>query len=262
LLFVALAVALLGTGCLEQEEYTGDTGFYAFAMTDAIAPIAEGEEASVYLIESRVEIPLRPPNEDEMAELAMMAAPPPFGSYPWVVLDDLHIEVDVVITNLTAERRDIAFTIDGFNEFHEYVPGLTVSPDGEEVVPNFSQWERTFGLEPGEQYSVTIFERDMDEIAMDLATVVNGAPNSNEIVHFSNQTGIDPRAEPYIPEVIPGLTGFRMGIRTGAAANVVAEVSLRVRDVNDKLSNDATNPDEVWVAPTPSIFMAVSDYEF
>jgi hypothetical protein len=32
--------------------------------------------------------------------------------------------------------------------------------------------------------------------------------------------------------------------------------------MNDKLSNDATNPDEVWVAPTPAIFMAVSDYEF
>lgn len=261
LLFVAVAVALVSSGCLEQEEFTGDSGYYAFAMTEEIAPIAEGEDGAVYMIESRVDIPLRPPTADEMAALAAMPAPAPYGSYPWVVLDDLRLEVDVVITNLTAERRDVAFTIDGYNEFHEYVPGILISPDGNDVIPNYSMWERTVSLEPGEQFTTTIFERDVDEIALDLATVVNGAPNSNEIVFFNNQNGIDERAAPYVPAVIPGLTGFRMGIRTDAASKVVAEISLRVRDMNDKLSNDPTNPDEVWATPAPTIFMAVSDYE-
>jgi hypothetical protein len=203
-------------------------------------------------VETRAELPLRPPNEDELAEMAG-EMPTPYPSRPFHVLGEIGIEIDLVVSNLTAERRVIDVTLNGFNEFDEYVPSFMIVDD--ELTVDFSQWERSVVIEPGEQYQVTVTERDLAEIATDLATVVNGAPNANEVVYFMNQSGSgDPRIDPYIPALIPGLTGMRIGLRAGEASNIVLEASIRLVDYEGKVSDDAENPEELWVLPVPATF--------
>jgi hypothetical protein len=121
----------------------------------------------------------------------------------------------------------------------------------DEPVADFSQWEYVVRIAPFETIHDTIREAEIDEVEVDLATVVNGAPNSNQIVHFESQSATDPRAAPYIPEMIPGLTGFRLGIRSGSAADLVLEASVRVRDEGDRIETDEA---EVWVLPVPATF--------
>jgi len=253
---VALSLVLpLAAGCLEQTDQTGlaGTGLYAFAMTETTPAIAMSDEAALFMIEQRVELPIRPPDVDEAAELAAMPAPTPFASHPWIVMGDIGVELDLVVTNLTDERRIVDVTINGFNEFDEYVPSFMIVDD--ELIVDFSQWERSIVIEPGEQFRVTVTERDLMEIATDLATVVNGAPNGNEVVYFMNQSGSgDPRIDPYIPEVIPGLTGMRLGLRAGEASNIVLEASLRLVDFGDRVSDNAEDPEQLWILPVPAPF--------
>ena len=178
-----------------------------------------------------------------------------------MILGDIGIEVDIVVSNLTAERHTIDVTINGFNEFDEYLPSFMIVDD--EIIVDFSQWERSIVIEPGEQYMQTVTERDLAEVAIDLATVVNGAPNGNEVVYFMNQSGSgDPRIDPYIPELIPGLTGMRIGLRATETANIVLEASIRLVDYAGKVSDDAENPDELWVLPVPTTFTPVPPADY
>jgi hypothetical protein len=250
-LIILPLVALLSAGCMQQEDYTGPAGLYAFAMTESTPAFFTEEDLSLFWVETRVEFPIRPPDADELAELTAMAAPPPFPSMPWVVSDDLRIEVDIVVSNLTPDTRIVGVTINGFNEFHEYMPGAQVVDD--ELIIDYSMWERDVEIGPNEDWRITIQERMVDEIENDLAAIVNGAPSSHQIVYFENQGGIDERTTPYIPALVPGLTGFRLGLRSTGAANIVCEASVRIRDVGDRLSDDAENPDELWVLPVPAI---------
>ncbi len=80
-------------------------------------------------------------------------------------------------------------------------------------------------------------------------------------MYFENQSGSgDPRIDPYIPELIPGLTGMRFGIRATQASNIVLEASIRLVDYAGKVSDDAENPEELWVLPVPAQFTPTSNY--
>jgi len=91
-------------------------------------------------------------------------------------------------------------------------------------------------------------------VTVDLATVVNGAPNSNEIVYFESQSALDPRAQAYIPPIIPALVGVRMGLRTLQPSRLVLELSVRVRDVDDRIVADGEAP---WEPPKAAPFVPV-----
>lgn len=254
---IALLVGLSAPGCaidqVEQASADG-SGIYAFAMTDATPPLVMTDEESLYWVENRVEFPLTPPTAEELAELGT-AAPVPYATMPWVLLGDIDLEVDLVVTNLMDERRIVDITLNGINEFHEYVPSFVV--DDDEVIVDFAQWERSVVIEAGEQYQVTITGRELIEVATDLATVVNGAPNANEVVYFENQSGIpDPRIDPYIPATIPGLVGMRLGIRSSSDTppSIVVEASVRLIDREHKVADDPDDPETLWTPPAPAIF--------
>ena len=246
-----LGVACLSAvGCVQEERFVGPSGVVAVAMTETTAPFIVGDETALYLVESRIEMPITPPEADEMAALQTPSAP--FARLPWVRRGDLGVEIDWALTNLSDQRVAVSVTINGFNEFNEYVPGATIIRD--EPIPDFAQWEWNIDLGPFETVSDTVREEELDEVAVDLATVVNGAPNANQIVYFDNHSEHDPRAAPYIPVVIPGLTGVRIGILSHAPLPLVLESSIRVRDFNDRL---ATVDEEPWVLPTPEPFTPV-----
>jgi hypothetical protein len=177
----------------------------------------------------------------------------PFSRLPWVERGDVETQIDFVISSLDEEEHDIGVIVNGYNEFHEYVPGVVEVED--EPVPEFSQWERVYKLGPRQRLAGTVREDELDEVAVDLATVVNGAPNSAEVVYFENHSSSDRRSRPFIPSVIPGLVGVRIGLRTLEAAVVVLDVTIRVRDINDRLAEEG----EAVLVPMPAEFAPVSE---
>ncbi len=257
-LLLTVGIALVATGCLDEHRYiTPEAGGpWAFAIDMDTPPFFASEDGDVFLVEQRIEIPFREPTDEEQAELGVIGDMQiPYASLPWLRRGDFEIQIDYTISNLEAEETvDVAVTVNGWNEFHEYNPGFTIVENM--VVADYSGWERTIRIGAGERRSGTIREEHLDEIAVDLATVVNGVPNANQIVHPQSHSAVDARSQLFIPDVIPALTGARIGMRvqTGAGApppQLVMELAVRVRDVRRVL---VQGEDEPWVAPTPVLF--------
>lgn len=254
-----LVVGALGvSGCLVEQRYiTPEAGGpWAFAVDMDTPPFFTSDDGDVFLVEQRVSIPFRQPTSEELAELGDIGDQQiPYPQLPWLQRGDIEIQVDYTISNLDTERTvDVAVTVNGFNEFHEYNPGFQIVED--RVVADYSGWERTLRLEPGERRSGTIREEELDEIAVDLATVVNGVPNANQIVHPDSHSAVDARSQLFVPDVVPALVGVRVGVRVetrsgGTPPLSMMELTLRVRDVRDVLVD---GEDEPWVAPTPALF--------
>ena len=246
------ALALLGvtaTASCADHDYVGEVPFHQFAITQDTPAFFVGEDASFFLVEQRIELTIERPTDAEMTDLGARA-PVPFPRRPWVEKGDYAIEIDWALVNLDDQEHQVLVRFNGINEFHEYVPG--VQEGEEEIIPDYSQWERSVALAPFERRSGTVREAELEEVAVDLATVVNGAPNANQIVHPENHSASDPRSQQYIPEVIPALVGVRAGLAMAGerAGNVVIELTVRVRDEADKIAE----PDEAWDLPTPAPF--------
>lgn len=237
---------LLMLGACSDQQIIGDDGFYAFALTADTPAAFEGDEGEAFfVVEERIALPIAPPTDAELAELGA-TAPPPFPRMPWVVRGDYQIEIDYVLINLDDARRDVTVTLNGFNEFHEYMPGFQAVD--EELVADFAGWERAIRLEPFERRLGTIREEEIDEVTVDLATVVNGVSNPNLVMH-PDTPQTDPRTAPFVPEVVPALTGVRVGLRAAAAVNVLIELTVRVRDENHKI----VKASRAWELPAPMV---------
>lgn len=264
LLALVLVLAVAGLfGCTAEQQF-GNNGIFAFAIDENTPPIMESEDnGSIYWVEQRIEIPIMPPTPEQEAALAGVdvgATGWPRG--PWLVRGQLPVSLDVTVSNLEpadpmnpdASNR-VTLTINGINEFDEYVPGIEETILGFDV--HFSQWEWQFDIKKGERRTFTIREEQMDEVAIDLATVVNGAPNPNEVVYFANQSTHDPRSQAYIPPVIPGLVGVRVGLMETGLARVVAETSVRTRDVGGRHAPEPTaeQPHPEWTIPAQRRFV-------
>ncbi|GAB4201715.1 MAG: hypothetical protein OHK0013_14030 [Sandaracinaceae bacterium] len=245
---VSTSTAALGACNHADRRYLAPEGatVFALAFTPDTPPFFMGDEESLYLIETPVMLPIRPPSAAEEAAL---------GDGPWVRRGDYQVQLTFTVTNLDTERaRFVGVTLNGINPLYEYVPGFTV--DDDDVIPNFSQWERTYVLEPGESRTVTVREEEIDEMTVDLASATS-TPEcqriANQIVYFANQAGIDPRSTACIPEVVPGLLGIKLGLRAVGSEPppIVLEASAIVRDVRDRIAASGQEP---WEPPMPTPF--------
>jgi hypothetical protein len=193
----------------------------------------------------------------------------PFPRLPWARRGDYRVEIDFAIYNLDDAPVDMALVLNGINEFNEYDPGVII--DDDDIIPEFASWERFLELEPYERVTGTIREEELDEVAVDLATVANyGATidpavypntpplNPNQVVYFENHSSTDVRSIPYIPAVIPALAGVRMGIRTLGAANVVVEYTVRITDEKNLI----VRPRNAWTFPDPVLLQPSSIFTF
>jgi hypothetical protein len=261
-----LACALVG--CNLQQSYVAPNGqpVIQLAMPPGTPPLATSRDSVLYAVEEDVYFPVRSPSADERTALHAMPAPPPFVRMPWVRLYDYEIEIALVITNVDTQTITTTATINGINQFNWYLPGYSINDDA--IVPDFSQWEHTWSLAPGQRQQITVREEELDEVATDLASVVNTgvmfgtdpttmmpitcSDIANEIVYFANQSGIDPRSHMCVPTVIPGLVGIVLGLRAegdpGTPPPAVAiEATVRLRDVHDRLTFSDT-PMNVTIA--------------
>jgi hypothetical protein len=248
--YIALLLLLGASACADERVYLGEDKLYQVALTDDTAAAVEGEEGALFIVETRAEVPVIRPTQTEMRDLmrGRQGYPRlPFSRLPWVERGDIELSIDFVLTNLDSESREVAVIVNGANEFDEYVPGVVDVED--EPVPLHSQWERHFTLEPKSRVTYTVREEELDEAAVDLATVVNGAPNPDQVVYFENKSSTDERSRKYIPEVVPGLVALRLGLRATQAAPILLEATVRARDVGDKLAGE--DDDLLRVNPEP-----------
>ena len=251
---MVLPALLALSGCLEEQRY--QVHDQKVVMTPDLAPAFTTEEDEpVFRIDQGYLLHITPPTASELSKLSAEAQGKllPFPRLPWVSLHDLDLQLDYAITNDSPAALVATVTLNGINEFVYYAPGPQ----------NLHQWQRRIGLTPGQRVSGTVTELEMDEIAIDLATVVNGAPNSNLVVTFQSQSGRDPRIQQYIPKVIPGLVGVRAGIEVMGAADSMApaltlEVWLRVQDHHDRA---CARGQTEWMLPAAAPFTPIAPVE-
>lgn len=257
------AVTLGLLGCNLQQSYVTPNGqmVVQLAMPPGTPPIAMSRDSVLYSVETDVYFPLREPTAAEMATMHA-SSPVPFASMPFAQRGDYEVEITLVITNVDTMRIATTATINGINEFNRYLPGFSINDNA--IVPDFSQWERTWSLAPGERRQITIREEELDEVATDLASVVNTSvvfstdpttmmsvtcsDMANELVYFANQSSIDARSRMCVPTVIPALVGFVLGLRAegdpGSPPPMVAiEASVRLRDIHPHLALTGTQWD-------------------
>ncbi len=236
----ALLAAMLLCACDDERVYIGEDKIFQVALTDDTPAAIEGEEGgALFIVETRAELPIARPPDAEIADRTAAVRSfrdLPFPRLPWVERGELEIQIDFTLSNLDDAERDVDVIVNGANEFDEYVPGVAVIE--EEPVPLHSQWERRYSIPARSRISDTVREEDLDEAAVDLATVVNGAPNSDAVVYFENKSASDERNKRYIPAVIPGLIAVRLGLRATRAAPILLEATVRVRDVEGKLADE------------------------
>lgn len=240
----SLAVSLASACVLEEQRYVIEN--QAVALTDATPPAFMNDDDEIFIVTRDFELPIKPAKNADLAKLTARAEGRdlPFERMPWVDRGDIELELSYTLANQGDDDVVAAIILNGRNEFNVYTP----------TALDFNQWERRFALKAKERVHGVVTEREMEEIAVDLATVVNGAPNSNLVVHFESQSGRDDRVTPYIPEVVPGLVGLTAGIMTTEAANVVLEISIRAQDHGDRL---AKRGERRWELPEPTPFVPV-----
>lgn len=264
-LFALAAVSALA-GCNLEQRYVTPPGGGLFnaAITETTPVFLEAEEDALYMVESPILFPVRAPRPEEMTALLSEAPVLPFPRRPWVERDDYQIEIDFVLSNLEDRRVLTTITVNGINEFNEYVPSAQIIDD--DLVVDFANWERTYLLGPGERRTVTVREEELDEVAIDLASVVNMTADgldcgtiANTLTYFMNQSGIDDRSIPCVPALIPGLVGVKVGLRVQAPLGelpprVVVEASVRMRDLRDRVAAATETPWDTMAESPPVPF--------
>jgi len=241
----AILLLLLASGCVQEQRYVVENG--AFALSADAAPVfVDDEDNELYEVVKQFDFPISPPSDVALRRLSSAPADQvaPFPRAPWVGVDDVEYTLDFVVQNGSDQALSVLVALDGVSEFNVYTPG----PE------DLHQWERRFGLAPGARATFSVTALEMRELAVDLATAANGAPNSNLVVQFASQSGRDPRVAPFIPKVIPGLVGVVASITTAEAAAVAVELSVRAEDRAGRVPERGAKR---WTLPTPAPFVPV-----
>jgi len=229
----------------------------ALAMTDKLAPAYDDGETTIYQVQAPVQLPVRKPTADESKQLGKSE---PYPRAPFLLGSDVRIEIRFTLSNLDDKQHAVELLIDPWNEFVRYRPKVEVISD-EETQPDFSGFDKFFLLPPKSRVQGALTPDDTQELEIDLATVegiaakppadpqanVNGL--FNHVFNVQNRSNAkDPLIAPYLPKIVPGLTGFDLGLRTGEAANVAVEVIVDVQDLNGDRTT-TTVKEEMGVPP-------------
>jgi hypothetical protein len=191
-------------------------------------------------------------------------------------LQDSRVQITWTLTNLDEESHNVEVLVDPWNEFGRYYPGFQVTDvQDEEQQPNFSGIQIMFELpgtkydRPSRRHGTFTFE-DMHELAVDFGTAMNIIQNAgpvdplaednpvaglvNHVFNQQNRSFEDVLAKPYIPTVIPGLTGIDLGLRTYEPANVAIEIVVEVTDTgSERVITDRDDDTKLMPEPTAII---------
>lgn len=223
------------------------------AMDQSLAPIYDDDEMQLYEVRLGVQLPILAPNAAERAQLDDQPMSP-YGTAPWVRLEDVRVQLSWTLTNLDDEQHAVEVLVDPWNEFAKYFPGLQlVDAENGEYLPNLSGIDYLYlveGVSAGEasrRHGTYTFD-DLDEMARDFATTMNLIENPpgpmagqdedddptvtyvNHAFAFQNHSERDLLVKEWVPPVVPGLVGFDIALRTSEPAKVAIEVVAEVVD--------------------------------
>jgi hypothetical protein len=252
LLFVALMAASLpiAGGCANgaADQVTAPV---AVGMTDTTPPYYSDGQLTLYQVQIPVPLPVRRMTHADVQSAGAAPRGTPYPRGVFLRAEDEGVEVRYTISNVDAAPHDVWLLIDPWNEFVRYRPGVTVVND-EVTVPNYG-YDIEFVVPGKGRVEGTLTVDDIHEIAIKLASVekllaspqaqapmtagsaFNATPIANNIFNPSNRSNSVPSDllyTPWIPPVIAGITGFDLGLRTSAPANVAVEVTIDVQDLH------------------------------
>lgn len=241
-------------------------------MTDDVPAIYDDGQTQLYEVRMPYALPLLRPTSAQVQALAHSGADV-FPREPWVRVGDLAVQVTWMLVNLDRAAHNVEILIDPWNEFARYYPGLTIvdAQDGE-ALPNLSGIDirrELPGLEDPRgrpsRLTGTFTFADMEELAVDFATVVNiidnvrppsdaaeGDPRIelvNHTFHVDNRQGETPLTDRYRPERLPALTGFDVGLRTTEPANIALEIAVELIDETGEYVRSEDSDEPVMRAP-------------
>jgi hypothetical protein len=271
---VALGLAALAIGCGEADE-THTLKPIVLGMSSSLGPSYDDGDLVIYEAKLPVRLPILRPHTAALKSLQATNVPP-YGRMPWLQKDEVALQVSWTLTNLDPDPHAVEILIDPWNEFVRYWPGIAVTDVArEQFLPNLSGIDVMLEL-PGtssgsasRRFGTFTFQ-DMDELAIDLATVMSildsgPAPDPdnpdqdprvmlvNHAFAVENRSFHDPLIAPYIPDLIAGLIGFDLGLRSYAPANLAIEIVVELLDRGSGkvLSRD----DEGETLPVPTAFI-------
>jgi hypothetical protein len=238
----AVAIAALTLACANTDEKENIPPV-VLGMLDTTPAAYDDGQVSMYQVTLPVELPIRRPKNGERPGGDV----DPYPDAPFYLAKDTRITVRFTLTNLTDQVVDTWMLLDGWNEFVAYVPGLVVGD--EQTTPNRSGRELPFVLAPKQRIEGIITPDDMAELGTDLATAMkiqqqpppaDGQFNGPVLYNRAN----DPQNRssqpdivlgPYIPQVVAGITGFDLSLRTyDKPAKIAVELSIEVEDASAK----------------------------
>jgi hypothetical protein len=244
--WLVLGAAFAGLGCSDAN--TRQLPPAAVALADTVPPVYDDGELTIYEAETSLMLPIIAPGDVAMSQLAE-APSDPFERMPWITNEDVGVQVNWTLSNLDEQDHQVWVMVDPYNEFGRYEPAIVVT--GNEATRDLSGIDMLFllpGTGSGEAESRivgTFTFDDMDELARDFAAVfkilrdavpvdeMDEDPRStliNYAFNVRNRSYNSPLLEPYVPRVVPGLTGFDFGVRAFEPANVALEIVVEVRD--------------------------------
>ncbi|HLV20489.1 MAG TPA: hypothetical protein VKZ49_06400 [Polyangiaceae bacterium] len=270
-----LVGALTALGCGE-ETTTHSIGPIVLGLSADSEPTYDDGELTLFEVKLPVRLPIAAPRDADLDALRQVRTEP-YGRHPWVTAEQVAVQVSWTLTNLDPEPVDVRLLLDPWNEFGRYWPGLAlIDADDAEFLPNLSGYDLQIRLpgttsDPGgdaapkSRVSGTITYDDMQELAVDFATVINVIENPpppidggldidpsltyvNHAFHLENRSH-DPRSliAPYVPQVIAGLTGFDLGLRTFVPANVAIEIVIEVTDQDGGLVLEPGSSEDLMI---------------
>lgn len=241
----------------------------AMVNDGTLAPVYDDNELTIYEAKTSLMLPIKAPAPTQLDALENPSTDTdPFARSPWVQQSDVQIQVTWTLSNLDDEDHDVWLMLDPWNEFGRYEPAIHM--DGDRAVRDLSGIDMLF-LVPGVKSKAkgdtgsrvvgTITFDDMDELALDFATVFkilkDAAPVEN-----ADETEEDPRSRlvnnafnvrdrnynspllaPYRPLVVPGVVGFDYGVRTSQPANVAVEIVVELRDREKRVARGGQTTD-------------------
>jgi hypothetical protein len=266
---IAAAVGLAGCQGTTEERTLPSV---QVAMDHSLVPVYDDGELELYEVRLGVQLPILAPSAAERERLDGEPMSP-YGTAPWVRLEDVRLQLSWTLTNLDDEPHTVEVLVDPWNEFAKYFPGLQlVDADEGAYLPNLSGIDRLYLLEPtsaGEgsrRRAIYTFD-DLDEMARDFATTMNlieNPPTSmsqdpeddptvtyvNHAFAFQNHSERDLLVKAWLPPVVPALTGFDIALRTFEPAKVAIEVVAQVVDVASNRVKTEGRDGALLAAPT------------
>lgn len=226
----AVVLAGLAVGCAlsfgcSQTNETRTIGPYTLAITDTTPPAvpAVGDSDPIFETRTTVVLPLIDRPKDLTGDKVK-----PYPRAIWYASSALQMQLTFVLTNLGAADTSVEVLVDGFNEFVRYVPVAHLSEEGTSI--DLSMVNRRIIVPAHGRATGTVSYDDFERMATALAIIENNAPNPFHVVEEHTNLFTDPQTKPLLPQVIDGLTGFDISLRSMGPNKIALEATVELID--------------------------------